>query len=153
MENHGVIVWGKDVEDAYWKMENTDAYCQTVWIASQLGGSLHSIGGDKLKDLIALRKSLGMQDRREGLEGVRAVRQQRIPPRRRLPGLPRAEGGGAGGGTPIRRSRRSCSSSPIRFSSSSRRSRLPARQGFVSRQAGGSRIWFSSSGHIGVIRS
>jgi L-fuculose-phosphate aldolase len=68
MENHGVIVWGKDVEDAYWKMENTDAYCQTVWIASQLGGSLHSIGPEKLKDLIALRKNLGMQDRREGLK-------------------------------------------------------------------------------------
>jgi len=68
MENHGVIVWGKDVEDAYWKLENTDAYCQTVWIASQLGGSLHSIGADKLKDLIALRKTLGMQDRREGLK-------------------------------------------------------------------------------------
>ncbi len=68
MENHGVIVWGKDVEDAYWKMENTDAYCQTVWIASQLGGQLHSIGADKLKDLIAIRKTLGMEDRREGLK-------------------------------------------------------------------------------------
>ena len=34
MENHGVIVWGKDVEDAQWKMENTDAYCQVIWIAS-----------------------------------------------------------------------------------------------------------------------
>jgi len=68
MENHGVIVWGKDVEDAYWKLENTDAYCQTVWIASQLGGSLHSIGAEKLRDLITLRKSLGMQDPREGLK-------------------------------------------------------------------------------------
>jgi len=67
MENHGVIVWGKDVEDAQWKMENTDAYCQVIWIASQLnGGSLRSIGGEKLRDLMALRKSLGMQDRREG---------------------------------------------------------------------------------------
>ncbi len=68
MENHGVIVWGKDVEDAYWKLENTDAYCQTVWIASQLGGDLHSIGAEKLRDLMSLRKKLGMQDRREGLK-------------------------------------------------------------------------------------
>ncbi len=61
MENHGVIVWGRDVEDACWKVEITDAYCHTVWIASQLnGGSLRSIGADKLKDLISLRKSLGM---------------------------------------------------------------------------------------------
>jgi L-fuculose-phosphate aldolase len=60
MENHGVMVWGRDVEDACWKLEITDTYCQTVWIASQLGGHLRSIGADKLKDLIALRKSLGM---------------------------------------------------------------------------------------------
>jgi L-fuculose-phosphate aldolase len=69
MENHGVIVWGKDVEDALWKMENTDSYCQVIWIASQLrGGDLKSIGPDKLKDLISLRKSLGMKDSREGLK-------------------------------------------------------------------------------------
>ena len=42
MENHGIIVWGKDVEDAYWKMENVDSYCKTVWVATQLaGGNLH----------------------------------------------------------------------------------------------------------------
>ena len=38
MQNHGVICWGKDVEDAYWKMENIDSYCRTVWIAAGLGG-------------------------------------------------------------------------------------------------------------------
>jgi hypothetical protein len=38
-----------------------------VWIASQLnGGKLRSIDAGKLKDLISLRKSLGMQDRRDG---------------------------------------------------------------------------------------
>lgn len=65
MENHGVICWGKDIEDAYWKMENTDAYCKTVWVASQLGG-LHSFGSDKLKELIAIRQQLGMDDKRTG---------------------------------------------------------------------------------------
>jgi L-fuculose-phosphate aldolase len=67
MENHGVIVWGKDVEDAYWKMEVTDAYCKTVWIASQLGTGLHTFPPDKLKSLIAMRQSLGMTDHRAGL--------------------------------------------------------------------------------------
>ncbi|MBS0632469.1 MAG: class II aldolase/adducin family protein [Verrucomicrobia bacterium] len=64
MQNHGVITWGNDVEDAYWKMENIEAYCQTVSIASQLGSGLRSIGPDKLKDLIALRHKLGMEDTR-----------------------------------------------------------------------------------------
>ncbi|MDF3128496.1 class II aldolase/adducin family protein [Kiritimatiellaeota bacterium B1221] len=66
MENHGVITWGKDIEDAYWKMENTDAYCKTVWMASQLkGGELKTISGSQAKELIGIRKNLGMDDYRE----------------------------------------------------------------------------------------
>ena len=68
MQNHGVIVWGKDVEDAYWKIENLDAYCRTVAIASGLGTGLHQFGPDKLKDLIDLRLKLGMPDARAGLK-------------------------------------------------------------------------------------
>lgn len=63
MQNHGVICWGKDVEDAYWKMENTDAFCHTVTITMQLGGP-KQYGPDKLKELILLRKKLGMPDHR-----------------------------------------------------------------------------------------
>lgn len=65
MVNHGVITWGKDIEDAYWKMENVESYCKTVWVASQLnGGQLLTITGGQAKELIALRKSLGMDDKR-----------------------------------------------------------------------------------------
>ncbi len=63
MQNHGVICWGKDVEDAYWKMENTDAFCHTVSITMQIGGP-KQYGTDKLKELIQIRKSLGMPDHR-----------------------------------------------------------------------------------------
>lgn len=68
MQNHGVIVWGKDVEDAYWKMENIDSYCRTVAIAAGLGSGLHRFGPDKLKDLIDLRQKLGMPDPRASLK-------------------------------------------------------------------------------------
>lgn len=64
MENHGVITWGKDIEDAYWKMENVEAYCKTVWVASMLGKELTPISGPQAKELIELRKSLGMDDKR-----------------------------------------------------------------------------------------
>ncbi|MFM2170077.1 MAG: class II aldolase/adducin family protein [Akkermansiaceae bacterium] len=65
MVNHGVITWGKDIEDAYWKMENVESYCKTVWVASQLnGGNLLTITGGQAKELIALRKMLGMEDKR-----------------------------------------------------------------------------------------
>jgi len=65
MVNHGVITWGKDIEDAYWKMENVESYCKTVWVASQLkGGNLLTITGSQAKELISLRKTLGMDDKR-----------------------------------------------------------------------------------------
>ena len=67
MQNHGVIVWGKDVEDAYWKMENIDSYCRTVWIATGLGGGLHRFTGGQAKELIDLRQKLGMPDPRANL--------------------------------------------------------------------------------------
>jgi L-fuculose-phosphate aldolase len=63
MQNHGVICWGKDVEDAYWKMENTDAFCHTVTVTMQIGGP-KQYGPDKLRELIEIRKKLGMPDHR-----------------------------------------------------------------------------------------
>ena len=63
MQNHGVICWGKDVEDAYWKMENTDAFCHTVTITMQIGGP-KQYSPDKLKELIEIRQKLGMPDHR-----------------------------------------------------------------------------------------
>ena len=68
MLNHGVIVWGRDVEDAYWKIEILDAYCRTVAIALGLGTGLRRFGPDQLKDLINLRVQLGMPDPRAGLK-------------------------------------------------------------------------------------
>jgi L-fuculose-phosphate aldolase len=66
MLNHGVITWGKDVEDAYWRMENTEALCQTVLLATQLkGADLLTISGAQARELIEIRKSLGMDDKRE----------------------------------------------------------------------------------------
>ncbi len=46
-------------------MENTDAYCQTIWIASQLGNPLKTITQPQARELIELRKQLGMSDKRE----------------------------------------------------------------------------------------
>ena len=68
MENHGVICWGKDVEDAYWKMENIDSYCRTIGFAASLGGGLHRFTGGQAKELIKIREKLGMSDPRSGLK-------------------------------------------------------------------------------------
>lgn len=67
MGNHGVITWGKSVEDAYFKMEITDAYCRTVILAQQIPGGA-SIPCDKLPELLNIKKSLGLPDDRYDLK-------------------------------------------------------------------------------------
>jgi L-fuculose-phosphate aldolase len=64
---HGVICWGKSVEDAYFKMEITDAYCRTVILAQSLPGAA-SIPCDKLDDLLAMKKTMGLPDNRFDLK-------------------------------------------------------------------------------------
>lgn len=66
MANHGVICWGTSVEDAYFKMEITDAYCRTVFVAMQIPSKRISIPADKLGELLAIKKTLGLPDARHG---------------------------------------------------------------------------------------
>ena len=67
MGNHGVITWGNSVEDAYFKMEITDAYCRTIILAQSLpGGS--SIPCEEVSKLLEIKKSLGLPDDRYHLK-------------------------------------------------------------------------------------
>jgi L-fuculose-phosphate aldolase len=67
MGNQGVICWGKSVEDAYFKLEITDAYCRTVIHAQSLPGG-ESIPCDKLPELLDIKKKMGLPDDRFGLK-------------------------------------------------------------------------------------
>ncbi len=67
MGNHGVICWGKSVEDAYFKMEITDAYCRTVIHAQELPGGA-SIPCEKLPELLDMKKKMGLPDDRYDLK-------------------------------------------------------------------------------------
>ncbi|WP_205727993.1 class II aldolase/adducin family protein [Flammeovirga pectinis] len=64
MENHGVIVWGSHIEDAYWKMENVEAICQTIAVATIVNPEISCVGVEKARDMIAIREQLGMYDKR-----------------------------------------------------------------------------------------
>jgi L-fuculose-phosphate aldolase len=66
---HGVICWGKSVEDAYFKMEITDAYCRTIILAQSLPGSA-SIPCEKMDDLLKIKKSMGLPDNRYELKNA-----------------------------------------------------------------------------------
>ena len=67
MGNHGVICWGKSVEDAYFKMEITDAYCRTVILAQAIPGGA-AIPCESLPELLAIKKKLGLPDDRYDLK-------------------------------------------------------------------------------------
>jgi L-fuculose-phosphate aldolase len=67
MGNHGVITWGKSVEDAYFKMEITDAYCRTVILAQAIPGGA-SIPCEKLPELLDIKRKLGLPDDRYDLQ-------------------------------------------------------------------------------------
>jgi L-fuculose-phosphate aldolase len=68
MANHGVVSWSKSVEDAYFKMEIIEAYCRTVLVAAQLGQPLKTFSNEHLQDLLKIKKTLDIPDRRHGLK-------------------------------------------------------------------------------------
>lgn len=65
MANHGVVSWSHvGLEDAYFKMEIIESYCQTVVIAQQLGVKLNTFSEAQLQELIALKQNYGVPDPR-----------------------------------------------------------------------------------------
>ena len=68
MANHGVVSWGRSVEDAYFKMEILEAYCRTVLVASQLGKPVKTMTPTQLQDLLKIKQNMGIPDPRFGLK-------------------------------------------------------------------------------------
>lgn len=69
MGNHGAVAWSHlGIEDAYWKMEILEAFCHTVWVASQLGAPLKQMSGEQVQDLLKIKQGLGIPDPRMGLK-------------------------------------------------------------------------------------
>src|SRR3954462_10980544 len=63
--NHGVVCYGPDLEDAYYKLEIVDAYARILILAKQVG-SINPLKGDEMKELLALKSKFGMADPRVG---------------------------------------------------------------------------------------
>ena len=83
LANHGVVCWADTVTHAEWYVEVVDTYCKTVMIASQLSPRLNEIPPDKILDLLAIKKKLGLPDPRLALCDGGATtrpRQPSLPP-------------------------------------------------------------------------
>jgi len=89
LANHGIVCWADTVTHAEWYVEVVDTYCKTVMIASQLRPKLNEIPPDKIADLLAIKKKLGLPDPRlrasvEAAENTAAEVQASIAPAREI---------------------------------------------------------------------
>jgi L-fuculose-phosphate aldolase len=61
LANHGVVCWADTVAHAEWYVEIVETYCKTIHIATQLRPDLPEIPPEKIADLLALKRRLGME--------------------------------------------------------------------------------------------
>lgn len=64
LANHGIVCWADTVAHAEWYVEVVETYCKTVMIARQLRPQLNEIPPDKIADLLAIKRKLGLPDAR-----------------------------------------------------------------------------------------
>lgn len=64
LTNHGIVCWADTVMHAEWCTEVMETYCKTVMIASQLRPTLSQIPAEKIGELLAIKKRLGLPDAR-----------------------------------------------------------------------------------------
>ena len=57
MENHGVLCWGSDVEQAYHRLETVEFCAQVTFTAQQLGGA-RELPAEPLQNLLSVRKMM-----------------------------------------------------------------------------------------------
>ena len=61
LENHGVLTWGQDAFEAYYRMETVEHYAQILLNVRYLMGSRATISPDRVEALLGLRRKLGIQ--------------------------------------------------------------------------------------------
>ncbi len=64
LANHGVVFWSDTVMHAEWMAEILDTYCKTYLIAQQIGKPLTFISEEKIEEILALKRCLGLPDAR-----------------------------------------------------------------------------------------
>jgi L-fuculose-phosphate aldolase len=60
LANHGVITWGRDLMEAYFRLETIESYAKILLAASAAGGA-KAISAGKMEALIRIRRDLGIE--------------------------------------------------------------------------------------------
>lgn len=64
LANHGIVCWSDTVTHAEWLVEILDTYCRTILLAQQTGHPLVPISDEKINDILAVKRRLGLPDAR-----------------------------------------------------------------------------------------
>ncbi|MDD4891220.1 MAG: class II aldolase/adducin family protein, partial [Phycisphaerae bacterium] len=71
LANHGAVACDKDLEHAYFHLETLDMYCQILLLSKEIG-SIRQIPDPKVRELLDIKKRLGIADPRMGENTVAA---------------------------------------------------------------------------------
>ena len=69
LANHGIVCWADTVSHAEWLVETFEAYCKTYLIAQQISRPLQFIPKDKIEEILAVKRRLGLPDARNSGSG------------------------------------------------------------------------------------
>jgi L-fuculose-phosphate aldolase len=64
LTNHGIVCWSDTVTHAEWLVEILENYCKTYLLAQQIGKSLTFIPEEKIQEILALKRRMGLPDAR-----------------------------------------------------------------------------------------
>lgn len=64
LSNHGVVCWAESATRAEWQVEVLDTYCKTFLIAQQIGRPLEFIPEEKIQEILAIKRRMGLPDPR-----------------------------------------------------------------------------------------
>jgi L-fuculose-phosphate aldolase len=64
LQNHGIVCWSDTVTHAEYLAEIIDTYCKTYLIAKQIGVPLTTIPEEKIQEILALKRRMGLPDAR-----------------------------------------------------------------------------------------
>ncbi len=59
LANHGLLTWGKDLTQAFFRMESVEHYCKIIYYLKQIGPPVE-LDSEEVEELIDIRKKLGI---------------------------------------------------------------------------------------------
>lgn len=61
LANHGALTWGRDLMEAYFRMESLEHYATILMYSNNILKKANELNGSQIADLIKIRESMGIK--------------------------------------------------------------------------------------------